>query len=277
MKKIHTTKIAIFRKKEIRKTIYQKEWWFVVNDIVKALTDTPNVKDYIRKIRIRDEELSKGWGQIVTPLSIDTTGGKQKLNCANTEGIFRIIQSIPSPKAEPLKRWLARVGYERIQEIEDPELATKRTRAIYKAKGYSDTWIEKRMRGIEIRETLTDEWQKRGVKEQREYAILTSEISKAAFDMTPGEYKKFKGLKRENLRDHMDDLELIFSMLGEASTTEIVKTKDTRGLVKNKEAARKGGSVAGKARKDLERKTGKKVSTKENYLKEPEEQKQLKK
>lgn len=277
MKKEHTTKIAIFRKKEIRKTIYQKEWWFVVNDIVKALTDTPNVKDYIRKIRIRDEELSKGWGQIVTPLSIDTTGGKQKLNCANTEGIFRIIQSIPSPKAEPLKRWLAHVGYERIQEIEDPELATKRTRAIYKAKGYSDTWIEKRMRGIEIRETLTDEWQKRGVKEQREYAILTSEISMAAFDMTPGEYKKFKGLKRENLRDHMDDLELIFSMLGEASTTEIVKTKDTRGLVKNKKAAQKGGSVAGKARKDLERKTGKKISTKENYLKEPQEQKQLKK
>jgi len=277
MKKEHTTRIAIFRKKEIRKTIYQKEWWFVINDIVKALTDTPNVKDYIRKIRIRDEELSKGWGQIVTPLSIDTTGGKQKLNCANTEGIFRIIQSIPSPKAEPLKRWLARVGYERIQEIEDPELATKRTRAIYKAKGYSDTWIEKRMRGIEIRETLTDEWQKRDVKEQREYAILTSEISKAAFDMTPGEYKKFKGLKRENLRDHMDDLELIFSMLGEASTTEIVKTKDTRGLVKNKEAAQKGGSVAGKARKDLERKTGKKVSTRENYLKEPQEQKKLKK
>jgi DNA-damage-inducible protein D len=277
MKKEHTTKIAIFRKKEIRKTIYQKEWWFVINDIVKALTDTPNVKDYIRKIRIRDEELSKGWGQIVTPLSIDTTGGKQKLNCANTEGIFRIIQSIPSPKAEPLKRWLARVGYERIQEIEDPELATKRTRAIYKAKGYSDTWIEKRMRGIEIRETLTDEWKKRDVKEQREYAILTSEISKAAFDMTPGEYKKFKGLKRENLRDHMDDLELIFSMLGEASTTEIVKTKDTRGLVENKEAAQKGGSVAGKARKDLERKTGKKVSKRENYLKEPQEQKKLKK
>jgi len=277
MKKIYTTKIAIFRKKEIRKTIYQKEWWFVVNDIVKALTDTPNVKDYIRKIRIRDEELNKGWGQIVTPLSIDTAGGKQKLNCANTEGIFRIIQSIPSPKAEPLKRWLARVGYERIQEIEDPELATKRIRAIYKAKGYSDTWIEKRMRGIEIRETLTDEWKKRDVKEQREYAILTSEISKAAFDMTPGEYKKFKGLKRENLRDHMDDLELIFSMLGEASTTEIVKTKDTRGLVENKEAAQKGGSVAGKARKDLERKTGKKVSTRENYLKEPQEQKKLKK
>ena len=229
------------------------------------------------KKKISDEgypELSEKIGQLKL---LAQDGKMRKTDCANTETIFRIIQSITSPKAEPLKRWLARVGYERIQEIEDPELATKRTRAIYKAKGYSDTWIEKRMRGIEIRETLTDEWQKRDVKEQKEYAILTSEISKAAFDMTPGEYKKFKGLKRENLRDHMDDLELIFSMLGEASTTEIVKTKDTQGLVENKEAAQKGGSVAGKARKDLERKTGKKVSTKENSLKDPQEQKQLKK
>jgi len=276
MKREIKTQIAIFQGKKVRKTVHQNEWCFVVNDIVKILTDTPNVKDYIRKMRIRDKELGKGWGQIVTPLSINTAGGKQKLNCANTEGIFRIIQSIPSPKAEPFKRWLARVGYERIQEIEDPELATKRTRAIYKAKGYSDAWIEKRMRGIEIRDTLTDEWQKRGVKEQKEYAILTAEISKAAFNMTPSEYKKFKGLKRENLRDHMDDLELIFSMLGEAATTEIAKTKDTQGLDENKGAAQKGGSVAGRARKDLERKTGKKVSTKENYLIEPQTQKKLK-
>jgi len=276
MKREIKTQIAIFQGKKVRKTVHQNEWCFVVNDIVKILTDTPNVKDYIRKMRIRDKELGKGWGQIVTPLSINTAGGKQKLNCANTEGIFRIIQSIPSPKAEPFKRWLARVGYERIQEIEDPELATKRTRAIYKAKGYSDAWIEKRMRGIEIRDTLTDEWQKRGVKEQKEYAILTAEISKAAFNMTPSEYKKFKGLKRENLRDHMDDLELIFSMLGEAATTEIAKTKDTQGLDENKGAAQKGGSVAGRARKDLERKTGKKVSTKENYLIEPQIQKKLK-
>ncbi len=271
-----TTKIAIFRKKEIRKTIYQNEWWFVVNDVVEALTDTPNVKDYIRKVRIRDKAISEGWGQIVTPLFIETAGGKQKLNCADTEGIFRIIQSIPSPKAEPFKRWLARVGYERIKEIEDPELATKRTRMLYKLKGYSDAWIEKRMRGIEIRETLTGEWQKRGVKEQKEYAILTAEISKAAFDMTPSEYKKLKGLKRENLRDHMDDLELIFSMLGEAATTEITKTKNPQGFIKNKETAQEGGSVAAEARKDLERKTGKKVSTKQNYLKEPQKQKRLK-
>ncbi len=261
-----TTKIAIFKGKKVRRTLHKNEWWFVVTDVVEVLTDTINSKDYIRKMRLRDKELGKGWGQIVTPLSIGTTGGVQRLNCANTEGVFRIIQSIPSPKAEPFKRWLAKVGYERIQEIEDPELATKRTRAIYKAKGYPNTWIEKRMRGIEIRETLTDEWQKRGVKEGREYAILTAEISKATFGMTPTEYKKFKRLKRENLRDHMNDLELIFTMLGEASTTEIARTKDTKGLHENKEAAQKGGKIAGDARKKLELESGKKVPTKENYL-----------
>ena len=186
--------------------------------------------------------------------------------CANTEGLFRIIQSVPSLKAEPFKRWLAKVGYERIQEIEDPELATKRTRALYKAKGYSDDWIEKRMRAIAIRDELTDEWKKRGVKEQREYAILTAEISKATFGLTPSEYAGFKRLKRENLRDHMNDLELIFSMLGEAATTEIARTKDTQGFPQNKEAAHQGGSVAGNARRELERKSGRKVVTKENYL-----------
>ena len=271
-----TTKIAIFRGIRVRRTIYKNEWWFVINDIVEVLTDTPNAKDYIRKMRIRDEELSEGWGQIVTPLSIETTGGMQKLNCANTEGVFRIIQSIPSPKAEPFKRWLARAGYERVQEIEDPELATKRTRALYKAKGYSDTWIEKKMRGIEIRETLTDEWQKRKIREEKEYAILTAEISKATFGMTPSEYKKFKQLKRENLRDHMNDLELIFSMLGEAATTEITKTKNAQGFDENRETAQAGGSVAGKARRDLESKTGKRVSARSNYLQTPEIQKRIK-
>lgn len=260
------TKIALFHGKEVRKTLHNNEWWFVIADVVQVLTDTINVKDYIRKMRDRDEEVSKGWGQIVTPLSVDTAGGRQKLNCANTEGIFRIIQSIPSPKAEPFKRWLAKVGYERVQEIEDPELATKRARAIYKAKGYSDAWIEKRMRGIAIREELTGEWSKRGVKEGKEYAILTSEISKATFDMTPSEYKKFKNLKRENLRDHMNDLELIFSMLGEAATTEIAINKDAQGFPENKTAAQKGGKVAGDARKNLELESGKKVSTKKNYL-----------
>ncbi len=269
-KEITTTKIAIFRKREIRKTIHNNEWWFVVNDVVLALTDSPNVQDYIKKMRKRDDELSKGWGQFVTPLSVSTSGGDQKLNCANTEGIFRIIQSIPSPKAEPFKRWLARVGYERIQEIENPELATKRTRALYKAKGYSDEWIEKRMRGIAIREELTDQWQKRGIKEQKEYEILTAEISKATFGMTPSAYKKHKGLKRENLRDHMTDLEHIFSMLGEASTKEIAVNKNAQGFVENKQAAFEGGAVAGNARRELEHKSGKKVISKENYKKSPQ-------
>jgi len=266
-KEITITKIAIFRKKEIRKTIHKNEWWFVVVDVIAALTDSVQPDGYIKDMRRRDPELSKGWGQIATPLYVQTLGGVQKLNCANTEGIFRIIQSIPSPKAEPFKRWLAKVGYERIQEIENPELATKRTRALYKAKGYSDDWIEKRMRGIAIREELTDQWQKRGIKRHREYEILTAEISKAAFGMTLSAYKKFKRLKRQNLRDHMNDLELIFSMLGEASTKEITINKNAQGFIENKQAAKDGGAVAGNARKELERKSGKKVLTRENYLK----------
>jgi DNA-damage-inducible protein D len=276
MNSMETTKIAVFKGKEIRKTIQKNEWWFSISDVVEALTDTPNSSDYIKKMRKRDAELSKGWGQIVTPLVIETEGGPQKVNCANTEGIFRIIQSIPSPKAEPFKRWLAKVGYERVQEIEDPELATKRTRALYKAKGYSDGWVEKRMRGIAIREELTDEWNNRGVKENAEYAILTAEISKAAFGLTPSEYKRLKGLDRENLRDHMTDLELIFSMLGEAATTEITRNRDAKGFVENKQAAAEGGGIAGDARKALETKTRKRVVSRQNYLNQPQNKKLLK-
>ena len=245
-------------------------------DVVEALTDSSKPRVYWNAMKTRVKandgiELSTNCRQ----LKLESADGKKyKTDCANTEGIFRIIQSIPSPKAEPFKRWLARVGYERIQEIEDPELATKRTRALFKAKGYPDSWIEKRMRGIEIRETLTDEWKKRNVGQAREYAILTAEISKAAFGMTPSQYKKFKGLKRENLRDHMDDLELIFSMLGEASTTEIAKNKDAQGFGENKQAAKEGGAVAGSARKDLEIKSGKKVTSTKNFL--PSEKKRLK-
>ena len=260
------TKIAIFKKKEIRKTIHNNEWWFVINDVVQALTDSVQPAGYVKDMRRRDPELSKGWGQIATPLSIQTSGGVQKLNCANTEGIFRIVQSIPSPKAEPFKRWLAKVGYERVQEIEDPELATKRSRALYKAKGYPDDWIEKRMRGIAIREELTDEWRNRGLEEPIEYSILTAEICQATFGMTPAEYKEFKKLKRENLRDHMTDLELIFSMLGERATTEITRANDSQGFDELEDDAREGGSIAGNARKELEKKTRKKVSTKKNYL-----------
>ncbi len=260
------TKIAVFRKKEIRKTIHNNEWWFVIMDVVAALTDSVQPNGYIKDMRRRDSELAKGWGQIATPLSVQTPGGIQKLNFANTEGIFRIIQSIPSPKAEPFKLWLAKVGYERVQEIEDPEIATKRTRALYKAKGYSDDWIEKRMRGISIREELTDEWKKHNVKGEKEYEILTAEISKAAFGITPSQYKKIKRLKRENLRDHMTDLELIFSMLGEASTTHITKVEHPDGFDENKEVSKRGGNVAGIARNKLEQETRRKVISRENYL-----------
>lgn len=270
-----TTQISIFKGKKVRKTIHQDEWWFVVEDVILALIESQDPKQYIQRMKQRDLELAKGWVQFVHTLVIKTSGGKQKMNCANTEGIFRIIQSIPSSKAEPFKRWLAKVGYERIQEIEDPELATKRTRALYKAKGYPDSWIEKRMRGIEIRETLTDEWKKRNVGKNREYAILTAEISKAAFGMTPSQYKKLKGLNKQNLRDHMNDLELIFSMLGEASTTEITKNKNAQGFKENKQAAKAGGAVAGNARKDLEVKSGEKISSSKNCL-TPDRAKKLK-
>jgi len=272
------TKIAVFRKKEIRKIIHKNEWWFSIIDIIEALTETERPRKYwsdLKKKLIKEgyREVSENIGQlkIASP-----DGKKRETDCANTETVFRIIQAIPSSKAEPFKRWLAKVGYERVQEIENPELATKRTRALYKAKRYSDAWIEKRMRGIEVRETLTDEWKNRGVKEGQEYAILTAEISRATFGMTPSEYQKLKGLKRENLRDHMNDLELIFTMLGEASTTEIARNKDAKGFIENKTVAREGGSVAGKARKDLELKSGKRVSTSKNYLPEKKDTKKLK-
>lgn len=197
------------------------------------------------------------------------------MSCANTEGIFRIIQSIPSPKAEPFKRWLAKVGYERIQEIENPELATRRTRILYKLKGYSEDWIEKRMRGIAIREELTDEWKNRGAKDRQDYEILTAEISKATFGVTPSEYKKLKGLKRENLRDHMDDFELIFNMLGERATTEIHRTEDSKGVGKLRSDAKAGGNIAGGARKNLEKRLGRSVVSKKNFLKNSEDKKRL--
>lgn len=271
------TKLVVFRDKKIRRVLFNNEWWFSVSDIVSALTDSADARQYIKKMRKRDPVLDFNWGTICTPVEILAPDGKRrKTNCANTESVFRIIQSIPSPKAEPFKRWLAKVGYERVQEIEDPELATQRTRELYKAKGYSDDWIEKRMRGIAIRAELTDEWKNRDVKEEPEYAILTAEISKAAFGMTPSEYKKLKRLKRENLRDHMTDLELIFSMLSEAATTEIARKQDAQGFEENRVAAHKGGRISGEAREKLELETGTKVVTPENYLVEPENRKRMK-
>jgi len=265
---ITTTKIALFQGGKVRKTIHNDEWWFSIVDVIELLTETERPRKYWSDLK--KKLISEGYIEVsekIGQLKLQADDGKMRTtDCANTEVLFRIIQSIPSPKVEPFKRWLACVGYERVQEIEDPELATKRTRALYKAKGYSDVWIEKRMRGIEIRDTLTDEWSKRNVKKGKEYAILTAEISKATFDMTPSEYLKFKGLKRENLRDHMNDLELIFTMLGEASTTEIARTKDVQGFTDNQVVARKGGRIAGGARKKLEKESGKQVSTSENYL-----------
>lgn len=267
------TKIALFKGKKIRRTIHNNEWWLVINDVIESLTDSGDPAQYFKKMKERDPELAKltikGGVQFVPPLmlEVETAGGKQKMYCWNAEGIFRLVQSIPSPKAEPFKCWLARVGYERVQEIEDPELATKRTRLLYKLKGYPEDWIEKRMRGIAIREELTDEWQKRGAQRKSDYEILTAEISKAIFEVTPSEHKKIKGLKRENLRDHMDDFELILTMLGERTTTEIHKTEDSKGVPKLKDDARVGGQIAGTTRKQIERKLGRSIVTKNNFLK----------
>jgi len=262
-------KIAIFRGKSIRKTIHKNEWWFSVVDIIESLTDSSDPRDYWFKMKIRvksEDEIQLS--TICRQLKLVASDGKlRQTDCANTESIFRIIQSIPSPKAEPFKRWLAKVGYERIEEIDDPELGMKRTRALYRAKGYPEDWIENRMRGIVIRDELTDEWQKRGAGQQNDYAILTAEISKATFGVTPSQYKNLKGLKRENLRDHMNDFELIFNMLGERSTTEIHRNENSQGLPKLKSDAKAGGDIAGGARKKLEKRLGRSVVSKENYLK----------
>jgi len=265
--------IAVFQETSIRRIWHNEEWWFAVVDVVGVLTDSVQPDGYVKDLRRRDPELAKGWGQIATPLSVKTAGGTQRVNCANTEGLFRIIQSIPSPKAEPFKRWLAQVGYERVKEIENPELASARARALYQAKGYPQTWIEKRLRSISVRAELTDEWRARGVAEGKEYSILTAEIARATFGLTPTEHSQLKGIgvvKTGNtLRDHMTDLELIFTMLGEASTTEIARRSDALGFDENRTSAKEGGKIAGNARKALEAKTGKNVVSKSNYLPAP--------
>lgn len=262
-------RLVVFQDKKIRRIFHNGEWYFSIIDVVDVLTESTYANRYWSdlKIQLTDKE---GFIQVyekIVRLKLQAPDGKMReTDTTNTETLFRIIQSIPSMKAEPFKRWLAQVGYERIKEIEDPEVATQRTRALYKAKGYSDAWIEKRMRGIAIREKLTDEWDKRGVKQQREYAILTAEISKATFGLTPSEYKEHKGLEQENLRDHMTDLELIFTMLGEASTTEIAVKKNAQGFPQNKKAAQEGGEIAGDARRALEQKSGHKVVSSSNFL-----------
>jgi prophage antirepressor-like protein len=260
--------MIVFGGKQIRRTWHNEQWFFSVVDIIAALTDSDNPRNYWNMMKAREKKQSEiQLSTFCVQLRLTSADGKTyKTDCVNTESAFRIIQSIPSPKAEPFKRWLAQVGYERVQEIENPEMAQQRMRELYKAKGYPDDWIEKRVRGIAIRDELTGEWRKRGVKEQSEFAILTAEISKATFGLTPTQYKQVKGLKRENLRDHMTDLELIFTMLGEASTTEISRNRDAQGFNQNQIAAREGGAVAGNARRQLEAKSGRKVVTGQNYL-----------
>ena len=262
--------IKLFEEKNVRSAWNEEEekWYFSIVDVIEVLTESPNPQVYWRVLKKR--LLAEG-NQTVTNcngLKMLAADGKMRMtDIADTEQLLRLIQSIPSPKAEPFKQWLAQVGAERIAEIENPELAQARIRATYKAKGYSDQWIDKRIRGILVRDELTNEWKHRGVKEGKEYAILTAEISKATFGIVPSEYKTLKGLTKasENLRDHMTDLELIFTMLGEASTTEIAKNKNAIGFVENHKAAKEGGNVAGNARKELEQKSGKKIVSKQNF------------
>lgn len=265
MKTESGNKLIIFENSQIRRIWHENQWWFSVVDVIQALTDSSNPRDYWYKMKIRvkleDEvELSTFCRQLKLEAS---DGKKYATDCANTESLFRIIQSIPSPKAEPFKRWLAKVGFERIEEIENPELAQERMKTLYEQKGYSKDWIDKRLRGIAIRQNLTDEWRERGINHEKDFAILTAEISKASFGMTPSEYKDFKGLtkakKNENLRDHMTDLELIFTMLGERATTEISKQEKPDSFNKNKKVAKRGGNVAGIARNQMEKELKRKV------------------
>jgi prophage antirepressor-like protein len=271
LQKMEHNQIVVFGSKKIRRIWHDEEWYFSVIDICGALTNSPDAGAYWRKLKQR---LNVEGSEVVTfchGLKLEAADGKKyATDCANTESMFRIIQSIPSPKAEPFKRWLARVGYERVQEIENPELAQERMKLLYEQKGYPRDWIDKRLRGIAIRQNLTDEWRERGIISERDYAILTAEISKATFGITPADYKKLKGLfkKNQNLRDYMTDLELIFTMLGEKVTTEISQKEKPDTFEKNRKVAKRGGGVAGTARKETEKELGRSIITNQNYLKE---------
>ncbi len=262
--------LVVFEGIKIRRTWYDEQWYFSVVDVVSILTESADPKDYWYRLKKREAEssgieLSTFCRQLKLP---SADGKKYETDCANTESMFRIIQSIPSKKAEPFKRWLAKVGYERIQEIENPELAQDRVKEYYELKGYPEDWIDKRLRGIAIRQDLTDEWRTRGIQEKKDFAILTNEISKATFGKTVGEYKEFKSLERDgqNLRDHMTDWELILTMVGEKATTDITISKDSLGFEECKDSAVEGGTIAKNTRKELEEKTGKSVISNENYL-----------
>ena len=251
--------IKIFEDKKVR-TVWDSEteqWYFCVADVVEVLTDSKNPTDYIKKMKKRDPSLAEGWGQIVTPLSVQTAGGKQRVNCATQQGLFRIIQSIPSHKAEPFKIWMAQVASQRLDQMQDPELSIEQAIADYKRLGYSDKWINSRVKGIEVRKELTDEWDRAGVKQGQQYALLTDIITREWSGMTTRQYKQYKGLKKENLRDNMTNVELALNMLAEASTVEISKQKNPKGYTQSAKIAKEGGSVAKAARKQLESKTGK--------------------
>ncbi len=270
--------LAIFENYNIRKTYDTKreKWFFAIEDIIFALTESKNPKDYVNKMKKRDSELSKGWGQIVHTLSIETEGGKQKMRCADVEGLLRIIQSIPSPKAEPIKLWLAKVGYERLEEISDPEKSLNRARENWLKRGRSEKWIGQRMSGQETRNKLTDYWSEHDVKKGEEFAILTNIIHQEWSGLSIGKHKQAKGLKSQNLRDHMSEAELLFTALAELSTRQIAETMETIGFEENKIPAIKGGTIAKNARLELEAKTGKKVVSKDNFLPPKKPQNKLK-
>lgn len=263
------SKIVVFQDKQIRRAWMNEQWYFSIADVVEFLTDSVDVKQYIKRMRQRDPLLNRNWGTICTPVAMIAADGRRRsVQAADVKGLFRIIQSIPSPKAEPFKQWLAQVGYERVQEIENPELAQERMKAVYEAKGYPKDWIDKRLRGIAIRQNLTDEWKERGIREERDFAILTAEIARATFGVTPSEHRAIKGLtkKGQKLRDHMTDLELIFTMLGERVTTEISQQEKPDTFAESKRVARRGGNVAGVARRETERELGHSVVSGQNFL-----------
>ena len=262
-----STKRAVFEGKNIRKVIHNGEWWFSTIDVVEVLVGGERPRKYWNDLK--NKLLAEGYIEVsenIGQLKMPAPDGKMRLtDCANTETMFRIIQSIPSPKVEPLKRWLARVGKERIDEIENPELAMVRMQELYEKKGYPKNWIDKRLRGIAVRQDLTDEWNDRGAKDSLDFAILTNEIMNGAFDLKVEEYKQIKGLERENLRDHMTDIELILTMLGEATTTKLHRDRDSQGFDPLKKDAQDGGAVAGRTRKDIETQTGKPVISDDNF------------
>ena len=255
--------LQIFEERKVR-TVWddeQEKWYFAIADVVEILTETVNPTDYIKKMKKRDPQLAEGWGQIVTPLSLQTAGGKQHVNCASLEGVFRIIQSIPSPKAEPFKLWMAQVASTRIDQMQDPELSIEQAMLDYKRLGYSDNWINQRLKSIEVRKELTDEWKRRGVEEGVQFATLTDIITQTWSGKTTKEYKQFKGLKKENLRDNMTNTELILNMLAESATTDLSKEQKPETFDENMNVAHNGGKVARSARMELEKQLGHSVVT----------------